>query len=88
MISPVPGARLRIAMSSALVTRAAVWVESMEQPTTRREQAYRTMLVTWNHADELWHLDHSGRVIDLDLTTAESGHMDRYPSARPPLAAA
>ena len=46
------------------------------------------VLVTWNHADELWHLDHSGRVIDLDLTTAESGHMDRYPSARPLLAAA
>ena len=23
------------------------------------------VLVTWNHADELWHLDHSGRVIDL-----------------------
>ena len=46
------------------------------------------VLVTWNHADELWHLDHSGRVIDLHLTTAESGHMDRYPSARPLLAAA
>ena len=46
------------------------------------------VLVTWNHADELWHLDHSGRVIDLDLTTTESGHMDRYPSARPLLAAA
>jgi hypothetical protein len=31
------GARFSIAIPNALVTSAAVWVESIDQPTTRRE---------------------------------------------------
>jgi hypothetical protein len=31
-----------MAMSRALVTSAAVWLLSIDQPTTRREQASRT----------------------------------------------
>ncbi len=39
---PGRAARLRMAMSRALVTSAAVWVASMDQPTTRREKVSRT----------------------------------------------
>lgn len=42
MIAPDCGARLAMAMPSALVTRAAVWVESIDQPTTRGEYTSRT----------------------------------------------
>nr|WP_280202203.1 hypothetical protein [Nocardia cyriacigeorgica] len=34
---PGSGDRFDIAIPRALVTSAAVWVESMDQPTTRRE---------------------------------------------------
>jgi len=36
------GARLAIAMPKALVTRAEVGAESIDQPTTRRENASKT----------------------------------------------
>jgi hypothetical protein len=39
----VAGLRDWIAMPSALVTSAAVGVASIDQPTTRREQASRTV---------------------------------------------
>ena len=32
--------------------------------------------VTWNHADEQRRHDHYGRIVDLDLAAAESGHTD------------
>ena len=41
-IVPAAGSRLWIAMPMALVTSAAVWELSMDQPTTRREKASRT----------------------------------------------
>jgi hypothetical protein len=34
---PACGERFSIAMPSALVTRAAVWLASIDQPSTRRE---------------------------------------------------
>jgi len=34
--------------------------------------------VTWNHADEQRRHDHYGRIIDLDLAAAESGHTDGF----------
>jgi hypothetical protein len=41
MIVPV-GWRLWIAMPSALVTKVAVWLESIDQPTTLRETVSNT----------------------------------------------
>jgi hypothetical protein len=42
MITPGPADRLRMAMSRALVTSAAVCELSIDQPTTRREHASKT----------------------------------------------
>jgi hypothetical protein len=36
MIAPAGGSRFWMAMPSAFVTSVAVWVESIDQPTTRR----------------------------------------------------
>ena len=42
MMPPPCGSRFVMAMLSALVTSAAVWLESIDQPTTRREKVSST----------------------------------------------
>jgi hypothetical protein len=42
MIPPDWGSRLAMAIPSALVTSAAVWLESIDQPTTLREKVSST----------------------------------------------
>jgi hypothetical protein len=42
MIPPDWGSRLAIAIPRALLTSAAVWLESIDQPTTRREKVSST----------------------------------------------
>ena len=41
-ITPGWGSRLAMAMPSALVTRAAVWLKSIDHPTTRRQNVSNT----------------------------------------------